>query len=89
MKIEFEVPDGYHVAHAESSFAGNWLVWMKVSQRDGAGLMRGGRGRTLQEAIDNAMVTLREAKRVPRNPALAGITLNLGALHLNPETKDD
>lgn len=59
MKVEAEIPDGYHISHAESSrIPGgfHWFVWLRVSP---LGQSRGGQGDDLQAAVDDALVNLK------------------------------
>jgi hypothetical protein len=91
MKIEAEIPEGFHIMAMESSVtnkgATHYRVWMRSSPH---GEFRGGEGFTLQEAIDASMTNLREAMRSTVKPTaferIAGsalnLKLNLSALHL-------
>lgn len=96
MKVEIDIPEGFHILALESSVgarATHWRCWMR---KDQLGPFRGGEGWTAQEAVDSAMKILRAtldfvppAVENPTLTHLSGLKLNLAGLRLNMEKKND
>lgn len=96
MNISAELPDGFHLMAAESVPVKGGFSWLAYVRKGPLGQFRGGRGFSLQEAIDAASNNLRETlagmERMgtvePLRPTLAGLSglkLNLGSLGLEKE----
>lgn len=86
MKIEFEVPEGFHLMtlHTTPSRGGlDFQVYIRENGKQGTGQFYGARSFNLQSAINEAHANLvkrlanyaKEERAIP--PALEGLTLNL------------